>query len=62
MVTTLNLSTLEHIAPTNIFTGESWHPDVYMESLRATGFSDVKMETRTDKLITFQVVFATASK
>ncbi|KAG5281999.1 hypothetical protein AALO_G00051130 [Alosa alosa] len=62
MVTTLSLNSLEHMAPTNIFTGESWRPDMYMEALRATGFSDVRMENRTNKLFTFQVVFATALK
>lgn len=62
MVTTLRLSNLVYMAPKNVFTGESWRPEVYMEALRATGFSDVRMENITDQRITFQVIVATASK
>ncbi|KAL2104234.1 hypothetical protein ACEWY4_001102 [Coilia grayii] len=62
MVTTLRLESLVQIAPKNVFTGESWRPEDYMQALEATGFSNVRMEDRTDKQITFQVIFATASK
>lgn len=62
MVTTLRHQHLTHVAPSKIFTGESWRPEDYMAALRATGFSDVTMETRVNMRISFEVIFATASK
>ncbi|XP_069045867.1 uncharacterized methyltransferase YdaC-like [Lepisosteus oculatus] len=62
MVTTLRLSTNKKVALLNVFLDENWKPEVYMEALRATGFSDVPMENKKDKKIAFQTIFATASK
>ncbi|XP_063065487.1 uncharacterized methyltransferase YdaC [Engraulis encrasicolus] len=62
MVTTLRLESLVQIAPQQVFTGESWRPEDYMKALQASGFSNVRMEDRTHKHITFQAIFATASE
>ncbi|XP_069046400.1 uncharacterized protein [Lepisosteus oculatus] len=62
MVTTLRLSTSMKAASMNILLNDNWKPEVYMEALRATGFSDVQMEDKQDKKIAFQAIFATASK
>ncbi len=45
-----------------MFSGESWRPEVYMEALLSSGFTDVRMENKREKLITFQAIFATAVK
>ncbi|MBN3323081.1 ERG6 methyltransferase, partial [Atractosteus spatula] len=62
MVTTLRLSSTMKAASMNILLNDNWKPEVYMEALRATGFSDVRMEDKQDKKIAFQAIFATASK
>ncbi|XP_063054272.1 uncharacterized methyltransferase YdaC-like [Engraulis encrasicolus] len=62
MVTVLRLDVVEQAASQNIFTGESWRPEDYMKALEDVGFSNVRMEDRTETNITFQVIFATASK
>ncbi|XP_015197628.1 uncharacterized methyltransferase YdaC-like [Lepisosteus oculatus] len=62
MVTTLILSSITKAASRRILLNDNWKPEVYMEALRATGFSDVRMEDKQDKNIAFQAIFATASK
>ncbi|MBN3323101.1 BQMT1 methyltransferase, partial [Atractosteus spatula] len=62
MVTTLILSSITKAASRSILLNDNWKPEVYMEALRATGFSDVRMEDKQDKNIAFQAIFATASK
>nr|XP_006628440.1 PREDICTED: uncharacterized methyltransferase YdaC-like [Lepisosteus oculatus] len=62
MVTTLRHSSNKKVALLNVFLDENWKPKVYMEALRATGFTDVRMENKQDNKITFQAIFATASK
>lgn len=62
MVTTLILSRIAAAGKNNLFSGENWHPDAYMAALRDSGFIDVRMEDRWDKDVTYQVIFATASK
>ncbi|XP_028438114.1 uncharacterized protein zgc:194242 [Perca flavescens] len=48
MVTTLRLS--------------NWPQEPYMTALRDSGFTDVRMEDKQHKNITFQAIYATASK
>ncbi|XP_073679940.1 uncharacterized methyltransferase YdaC-like [Garra rufa] len=70
MVTTLRLDSVIKAANMKVLTGdkskwrsgESWRPEVYMEALRSCGFTDVRMENKREKLITFQAIFATAVK
>jgi len=62
MVTTLRLKSVEKVASKNMLSGESWRPEVYMEALESSGFTDVRMETKREKLVTFQAIFATAVK
>ncbi|XP_028849636.1 24-methylenesterol C-methyltransferase 2 [Denticeps clupeoides] len=62
MVTTLRLKSVALVASKNMLPTENWQPDIYIEALKATGFTNVRMEDRTDKNITFQAIFATASK
>ncbi|KAG1941997.1 uncharacterized methyltransferase YdaC [Pimephales promelas] len=62
MVTTLRLKSVEKVASKNMLSGESWRPEVYMEVLESSGFTDVRMETKREKLVTFQAIFATAVK
>ncbi|XP_058266882.1 uncharacterized protein zgc:194242 isoform X2 [Hemibagrus wyckioides] len=62
MVTTLRLDRVVSFASKNMFHGENWRPEVYMEALQSCGFADVRMENRTDKLIPFQAIYATAAK
>lgn len=62
MVTALRLDSVKKIASKNMFSGESWRPEVYMEALQSSGFTDVRMENKREKLITFQAIFATAVK
>lgn len=62
MVTTLNLSRITAAGKRNLFPGESWRPDAYMAALRDSGFTQVRMEEKEDKDVTYQVIFATASK
>ncbi|KAA0706846.1 hypothetical protein E1301_Tti002166 [Triplophysa tibetana] len=62
MVTTLRLNSLKKAASMSVLTGDKWRPEVYMEALKSSGFTDVRMENRRDKLIPFQAIFATAMK
>ncbi|TRY82183.1 hypothetical protein DNTS_000379 [Danionella cerebrum] len=64
MVTTLRLDSVEKAASMKVMDhcGDNWHPEAYMEALQASGFTDIRMENRRDKLINFQAIFATASK
>ncbi|XP_030625314.1 uncharacterized protein zgc:194242 [Chanos chanos] len=62
MVTALNLSRVTTVASRGWIKGKNWRPEVYMEALRDTGFTDVFIEDKIDKFITFQVMFATAAK
>ncbi|KAK7128483.1 hypothetical protein R3I94_016906 [Phoxinus phoxinus] len=62
MVTTLRLESVKKVASKNMLSGESWRPEVYMEALESSGFTDVRMENKREKLVTFQAIFATAVK
>ncbi|KAJ8393556.1 hypothetical protein AAFF_G00060290 [Aldrovandia affinis] len=62
MVTTLQLNRLAYLASKRVIPGQNWRPEAYIEALRATGFTDVRMEDRKDKDVTFQAIFATAAK
>ncbi|KAJ8370373.1 hypothetical protein SKAU_G00104010 [Synaphobranchus kaupii] len=62
MVVTLKVHTVAYVASKKLIPGEHWRPEAYMDALRATGFTDIRMEDKNDKDITFQAIFATASK
>lgn len=62
MVTTLRLNSLEKTFSKSVLNGNNWCPEVYMEVLKSSGFTDVRMENRRDKRIPFQAIFATAVK
>nr|XP_019951582.1 PREDICTED: uncharacterized protein LOC109635097 [Paralichthys olivaceus] len=62
MVTTLRLSAVRVVAGKNMIPDKNWHPDTYMVALRDSGFTDVRMEDKMYKNITFQAIFATALK
>ncbi|KAL4623831.1 hypothetical protein GN956_G18752, partial [Arapaima gigas] len=62
MVTTLRLKSLEIAASKGAFTVENWHPELYMEALQAVGFTNVQMEDKVDKGVSFQAILATATK
>uniref|UniRef100_A0A673GLS4 Uncharacterized methyltransferase YdaC-like n=1 Tax=Sinocyclocheilus rhinocerous TaxID=307959 RepID=A0A673GLS4_9TELE len=62
MVTTLRLDSVIKAANMKVLTGHKWRPEVYMEALQSSGFTDVRMEKKREKLITFQAIFATAVK
>lgn len=62
MVTTLRLSGIAAAAAKNVLSGENWRPEVYMSALRDSGFTGVRMEDRQHEHITYQVIYATASK
>ncbi|KAJ8258014.1 hypothetical protein GJAV_G00192170 [Gymnothorax javanicus] len=62
MVTTLRVRALAYLTSKNILQGKNWNPEAYMDALSATGFTDIRMEDRKDKGITFQAIFATACK
>lgn len=62
MVTTLILSRITAAGKQNLFSGENWRPDAYMEALRDSGFINVRMEDKQHKHVSYQVIFATASK
>ncbi|XP_051736215.1 uncharacterized methyltransferase YdaC [Ctenopharyngodon idella] len=62
MVTALRLESVKKVASKNMFSGENWRPEVYMEALQSSGFTDVRMENKREKLVTFQAIFATAVK
>ncbi|XP_043081308.1 uncharacterized methyltransferase YdaC-like [Puntigrus tetrazona] len=60
MVTTLRLDSVIKAANMKVLTGDQWRPEVYMEALRSSGFTDVRMENKREKQITIQAIFATA--
>lgn len=62
MVTTLRLDHLALCSSKKVFPGENWRPEAYMEVLQSCGFADVRMESRADKHISFQAIYATAAK
>ncbi|XP_076596861.1 putative methyltransferase YdaC [Chaetodon auriga] len=62
MVTTMRLRAVAAMAKKQVMPGENWRPEAYMAALRESGFSDVRMEDKQHKLLTFQAIYATASK
>lgn len=62
MVTTLRLSHVAIMAAKRVMPGENWRPEAYMAALRDSGFTDVRMEDKQHKHITFQAIYATALK
>lgn len=62
MVTTLRLDRVALLASKKVLPGENWRPEAYMEALQSCGFADVRMENRTEMLIPFQTIYATAEK
>lgn len=62
MVTTLRLSNVATMAAKRVMPGQNWRPEAYMAALRESGFTDVRMEDKQHKLITFQAIYATALK
>ncbi|CAL9703094.1 unnamed protein product [Knipowitschia caucasica] len=62
MVTTLRLSMVSYMASKHVMPKENWRPDAYMAALRDSGFTDVRMEDKHAKNITFQAIYATALK
>ncbi|XP_047447349.1 uncharacterized methyltransferase YdaC [Mugil cephalus] len=60
MVTTLRHNHLATLAAKRVMPGENWRPEAYMAALRDSGFTDVRMEDKQDKNITFQAIYATA--
>ncbi|XP_029994867.1 uncharacterized protein LOC115422607 isoform X2 [Sphaeramia orbicularis] len=62
MVTTLRLSSIAKLASKRVMPGENWRPETYMAALRDCGFTDIRMEDKQDSLITFQAIYAIASK
>lgn len=62
MVITLRASAIADLASKGIMPSENWKPEVYMATLRDSGFTDVRMEDKQDSLIMFQAIYATASK
>ncbi|MBN3310517.1 uncharacterized methyltransferase YdaC [Amia ocellicauda] len=62
MVTTLKHSSIKTIASKSFLRGDNWQPELYMEALCATGFTDIRIQELKDGRTSFQAVFATASK
>lgn len=62
MVTTLRLSMVATLAAKRVMPGENWRPEAYMAALRDSGFTDVRMEDKQHKNLTFQAIYATALK
>lgn len=62
MVTTLRLFHVATLAAKRVMPGENWRPEAYMTALRDSGFTDVRMEEKQHKGITFEAVYATALK
>lgn len=60
MVTTLRLDRL--VASQKIFPSDNWRPEIYMAALRDSGFTDVHMEDRMDRHISYQAIYAKALK
>lgn len=62
MVTTLRLLSVASLAAKRVMPGENWRPEAYMAALRDSGFTDVRIEDKQHKHITYQAIYATASK
>uniref|UniRef100_A0A3P8S4Q7 Zgc:194242 n=1 Tax=Amphiprion percula TaxID=161767 RepID=A0A3P8S4Q7_AMPPE len=62
MVTTLRLHHVATLAAKRVMPGENWRPEAYMAALRDSGFTGVRIEDKQHKQITFQAIYATASK
>ncbi|XP_028265281.1 uncharacterized protein LOC114438262 isoform X2 [Parambassis ranga] len=62
MVSTMRLSNVATMAAKRVMPGENWRPEAYMAALTDSGFTDVRMEDKRHKDITFQAIYATALK
>ncbi|XP_072321591.1 uncharacterized methyltransferase YdaC [Eucyclogobius newberryi] len=62
MVTTLRLENVSLLASKQALPKDKWRPEVYMSALSDSGFTDVRMEDARAENITFQAIYATASK
>uniref|UniRef100_A0A8C7XMI2 Zgc:194242 n=1 Tax=Oryzias sinensis TaxID=183150 RepID=A0A8C7XMI2_9TELE len=62
MVSTLRLAHVAVLGAKGVMPGENWRPEGYMTVLRDCGFTDVRMEDKQHHDLTFQAIFATASK
>lgn len=62
MVTTMRLSSVATLASKRVMPSGNWCPEAYMAALRDSGFADVTMKDESFKHITFQAIYATASK
>ena len=62
MLTTLRLSNVASLAAKRVMPGENWRPEAYMAALKDSGFTDVRMEDKRHKGITFQAIYATSWK
>lgn len=60
MVTTLRLDRV--IASQKMFPSDNWRPEIYIAALRDSGFTDVHMEDRMDRRISYQAIYATVFK
>uniref|UniRef100_A0A3Q2NZQ7 Zgc:194242 n=1 Tax=Fundulus heteroclitus TaxID=8078 RepID=A0A3Q2NZQ7_FUNHE len=61
IVTTMRHSHIAVLAAKRVMPGQNWRPEAYMEALRDSGFTDVRMEDTQHRNITFQAICATAS-
>ena len=62
MDTTVRLDSLKKGASMGVLTEDKWRPEVYMEALESSGFTDVRMKNKREKLIKFQAIFVSAVK
>lgn len=62
MVTTLRLLHITTLAAKRVMPGENWRPEAYMAALTDSGFTDVRIEDKRHKHITYQAIYATALK
>lgn len=62
MVSTMRLSNVATMAAKRVMPGENWRPEAYMAALTDSGFTDVRMEDKQHRDITFQAIYATAFK
>lgn len=60
MVTTLRLDRV--VATQKAFPSNNWRPENYMAALRDSGFTDVQMEDRMDRHISYQAIYAKVLK
>lgn len=60
MVTTLMLHRL--VSLHKMVQLDNWCPEAYMAALRDCGFTDVWMENRQEKIISYQAIYAKALK